>query len=132
MASRMIIPDTAFALSTGRKRPRKESKDHLRRLRGLPCCICGVEGRTEAAHIRMGSQQFGKRETGTGEKSDDCWTVPLCNEHHRLQHGIGEEQFWRVFRAAPSFNPFVLALALWRATGDEAAGRMIISEMRKP
>lgn len=128
MAQRMVIPPTAFALSTGKKRPRKESMDHLAYIRKLPCCVCGVEGRTEAAHIRMGSQQFGKPPTGAGEKPSDCWTVPLCTSDHKNQHSVGEEFFW--FNT--DINPIVLALALWRATGDEAAGELIISEMRKP
>lgn len=31
-----------------------------------------------------------------------------------------------------NINPFVLALALWGATGDQAAGELIIQELRTP
>jgi hypothetical protein len=30
-----------------------------------------------------------------GQKPDDFRTVSLCAEHHRRQHNIGEEYFWR-------------------------------------
>jgi hypothetical protein len=30
-----------------------------------------------------------------GQKPDDFRTVSLCGEHHRRQHSIGEEYFWR-------------------------------------
>lgn len=79
----------------------------------------------------MGSPQFGKRETGAGEKADDCWAVPLCAFDHRVgpasQHTESEKAFWEKHR----INPFVLALALWRATGDQAACELIVSEIRK-
>lgn len=129
---RIIRPATAFSLSTGRKRPRKESGDHLKFIRSLPCCVCGTHKQVEAAHIRIGSQQFGKPWTGAGEKPSDEWTVPLCAWDHRTapsaQHMVGEESFW--FRH--KINPFVLALALWRATGDTEAGELIIQELRTP
>jgi hypothetical protein len=32
---------------------------------------------------------------GLGQKPDDWRTVSLCAEHHRRQHNIGEEYFWR-------------------------------------
>lgn len=124
---RIVRPATAFSLSSGRKRPRQEKKDHLKFIRKLPCCICGTHKNVEAAHIRMGSQQFGKRETGMQEKPDDSWTIPLCAWHHRLQHEFGEETFWKMHK----INPFILALALWRASGDEAAGELIVAGLKR-
>ncbi len=38
-------------------------------IRSLPCCNCGITGRTVAAHSRTG---------GMGRKSDAKWLVPLC------------------------------------------------------
>jgi hypothetical protein len=29
-----------------------------------------------------------------GQKPDDWRTVPLCREHHRIQHNVGEQTFW--------------------------------------
>ncbi len=131
-AQRIVRPSTAFSLSSKQKRPRAQSGDHLKTIRSLPCCICGTHKEVEAAHIRMGSQQFGKREAGAGEKPDDCWSVPLCAGHHRLgpysQHAMSEDRFWEIHK----INPFVLALALWRAKEDQAACDLIISQMRKP
>ncbi len=127
-AQRIVRPATAFSLSSKQKRPRAQSGDHLKMIRSLPCCICGTHKEIEAAHIRMGSPQFGKRETGAGEKPDDAWVVPMCGPHHRAQHAGGESLFWSFHKR----NPFVLALALWRATGDQAACELIVSEMRRP
>ena len=42
----------------------------------------------EVAHIRMGSG------AGMGEKPSDYRAVPLCRDHHRRQHEIGERTFW--------------------------------------
>lgn len=126
MASRMLIPSTAFSLGRGKKRPRKESVDHLKWIRTLPCIICGTHKEVEAAHIRMGSLIHGKNSTGAGEKPSDCWSLPICAEHHRTrpdaQHVIGEEQFW----ARHKINPFILALSLWQATGDDGAAETIL------
>jgi hypothetical protein len=30
-----------------------------------------------------------------GQKPDDWRVVSLCAEHHRRQHNIGEQYFWR-------------------------------------
>lgn len=126
--ARIIRPDTAFPLSSGKKRPRKEDKNHLDFIRSLPCLIGDDEcdGRTEAAHIRAKNHALGKRETGKAEKPDDAWTVPLCSHHHREQHK-GDEQTWWWWTNA---DPFLVALALWKASGDEEAGLLIIRENR--
>jgi hypothetical protein len=103
------------------KRPRVESTPHLVFIRSLPCCVCGLGGQTEAAHIRIPNPRFAKQEAGVGAKPDDTWTVPLCSEHHRLQHSWGERAFWFTHPQVDK-DPFILALALWRYTGDlEAA-----------
>lgn len=127
-AKRIVRPDTAFSLdpSRGRKRPREHSDNHLKFIRALPCAICGSRINVHAAHVRSGSPQFGKRKTGIGEKPHDRWTVPLCAEHHLTgddaQHDSGEMAWW----SKHGINPFVLASALWSATGDEEAGDLII------
>ena len=38
------------------------------------------------------------------EKPSDKWAVPLCNRHHREQHGMNEMDFWK----CNGINPFVL------------------------
>lgn len=47
------------------------------------------EGRIEAAHIRTGT------DGGMGKKPSDCWVVPLCSWHHKSQHSVGENSFWK-------------------------------------
>lgn len=107
------------------KRPRAKRESHLDFIRQLPCAICGYEHSTEAAHVRMSSIRFAKQQAGVGAKPDDCWTIPLCNMHHRQQHDIGERQFWSERR-----DPFVLALALWQATGDRMRALIILRNAR--
>lgn len=131
-AYRVPRPPTAFscAPAKGARRPRRFHQDHLRFIRTLPCCVCGTRKFVEAAHVRMASAIHGKRETGTGQKPDDAWAVPLCAAHHRegpqAQHVIGEAAFWTLH----SIDPCGLALALWCATGDQERAEDIINETR--
>lgn len=130
---RIIRPDTAFSIGrpSTKKRPRESSDGHLKFIRGLPCVVCSTHANVEAAHIRMASPVHGKRETGSGEKPGDKWSLPLCADHHtRLpesQHAIGEEQFY----SRLGINPCDLALALWACTGDEDVGETIIRLQRE-
>ncbi|MFG1417223.1 hypothetical protein V5F38_05340 [Xanthobacter sp. V0B-10] len=129
---RIVRPATAFsaAPAKGKRRPRQLHQQHLKFIRSLPCCVCGSHSFVEAAHIRMGSAVHGKRETGGGERPSDEWALPLCRHHHQdapdAQHRIGEEAFW----ALHGIDPFMLALALWCATGDEDRAEAIINETR--
>ena len=67
--------------------PRKDAA-YLRWLRTLPCLVCGITVRIEAAHVG---------ERGLGQKCPDRQAVPLCELHHRLgphsHHTIGRK-FW--------------------------------------
>lgn len=64
------------------RKPRLVDEKYLAQVRALPCCVCGREGPSDAAHIRMSDAEwgghYGKRATGMAEKPDDCWAVPLC------------------------------------------------------
>lgn len=88
------------------RQPREKDAKHLDRIRMLPCCICGDNTSTEAAHIRTGSPEHGKPPTGMSEKSSDKWALPLCNRHHREQHAMNEMDFWK----RHGIDPFMLAL----------------------
>lgn len=109
------------------KRGHNKDAAHLERIRELPCCVCLRRTEIEAAHVRSSSARFAKTE-GIGMKPSDAWTVPLCANHHRTgtgtesQHGIGEHTFWTQHR----IDPFVLALALWEASGDMGRMRLIV------
>lgn len=90
------------------RQPRQKDARHLDFIRSLPCCICGDNTATEAAHIRTEHRGHGKRYTGMQEKPSDAWTVPLCNKHHREQHEMNEMIFWGNYR----IDPFMLAITL--------------------
>ena len=123
---RLVPPPTAFR-ATKQRRPRKQEGAHLDFIRSLPCVICGRSDDTHAAHIRAACPALGKRETGAGEKPSDAWTVPLCGDHHVFgqdaQHGRGELRWW----IEHNINPFILALALYRASGDHETAENIIA-----
>jgi len=103
------------------RRPRVHNEKHLKFVRGLPCCVCGNNIASEAAHVRFACEAVGKRKVGVGEKPDDKWTVPLCGMHHRMQHEWGEREFWKAYGK----DPIVIAQALWMWTGDQEAGEGI-------
>lgn len=109
------------AIEVRQRKPRVEVPNHLDFIRSLPCLCCGFP-RSEAAHISMAAPHLAKRSRGKGEKADDSWTVPLCSQCHARQHFEGEKKFWA------GTNPFLLALALWRVTGDDELGQQIIRE----
>ena len=90
------------------RQPRRRNQEYLGYIRTLPCCIpgCGDNTTVEAAHLRVGSINDGKRYTGMAEKSSDIWAVPLCGRHHRQQHDMNEREFW----ASYGIDPFALSL----------------------
>lgn len=90
------------------RQPRERDEKHLDFVRSLPCCICGDDTSTEAAHIRTGSLAHGKDPAGMQEKSSDKWALPLCGKHHREQHTMNEMAFWKMHQ----IDPFMLALTL--------------------
>lgn len=129
-AHRIQRPATAFAMGApkGPKRARPAQRQHTAFIRSLPCCVCGSRKQVEAAHVRSPSAAHGKQETGTSQRPEDIWTVPLCRAHHQdaagAQHQVGEAKFW----SAHQIDPFTLALALWAATGDDERADAIVRE----
>jgi hypothetical protein len=51
----------------------RDNPEHLAFIRGLPCCVAGCRNQSI--------------------KPSPKWCVPMCNDHHREQHSIGEESF---------------------------------------
>jgi hypothetical protein len=94
------------------REPRHKDAKRLAWLRTQPCVVCGAIN-TEAAHIRVGSINHGKRSTGMAEKPSDKWTLSLCNRCHREQHAFGDELKWW---ASKGLDPFMLAIALKERT----------------
>jgi hypothetical protein len=121
-------PATAFTLARYR-RPRQHAGRHLKWIRTLPCLICGKRGNIHAAHLRAASLRHGKLAAGMAQKPDDAWTLPLCSEHHlsgeEAQHRMQELAFWQTH----SIDPFAVALALWRASGDDEVGFLVVIEV---
>jgi hypothetical protein len=77
-------------------------------LRGRPCMIAdrgGCWGRIEAAHVDYAG---GK---GMGTKVADRFCVPMCSEHHRVQHQHG----WPAFEANFKINALEASKAYWSA-----------------
>ena len=111
---------------TRQRSPRKIDPDHLAFVRQLPCVVCGNDIETEAAHIRAACVKAAKRPTGKGERPDDAWTLPLCGRCHRDQHERGETSFWSYHQV----DPFFIALALYRVSGDMEAGAQIVTHSR--
>jgi hypothetical protein len=100
------------------RQPSVEEPAYLAWVRLQPCLVCGRRGPSDAAHIRAAAPQYGKRYTGKGEKPDDCWTLPLCRQHHEDQHRTNELGWW----AGKGIDPFATAMALY-ASRPEALKR---------
>lgn len=117
---------------TRQRQPRREDLAKLQFIRLLSCAICARRP-VEAAHLRIHNRLLGKRQSGTAEKPDDIWTLPLCGGpegHHAEQHRIGDElRFWASHNIA---NPFQFALALHAAydADDLERANSIVAEHR--
>lgn len=128
MASRIAYRPEAFSLSpTDRKRPAKKDADYLKWLHELPCLVTGTRP-VEACHVSYADPQYGKRERGKGEKSDDRFAVPLCPDQHRLQHNMNERTYWQ----SVGIDPLRVALAIHGVKFDNTMAEIIIRTARKP
>jgi hypothetical protein len=105
-------PENRKRLSLGRK-PRELDANHLDCIRQLPCLKCGLEGFSQAAHVRMNQGSLGKKQA-LGAKPDDRWAVPLCRDCHDEQHSQGEEMFWHQV----GINPILVAQKLFSLSPD--------------
>jgi hypothetical protein len=108
------------------KHAREHNDRHLDFIRGLPCAVCGNPLATEAAHLRAGNLKYGKLPAGMQEKSSDKWALPLCSGHHREQHKVNEQQFWK----ACGINPWVLAMTLHNCSGDYTMATTVLGLWR--
>lgn len=86
------------------KQERIKDADHVRAVRGLPCCVCAGQGlkqrtRTEAHHTRT-----------RGAFGGDDSVAPLCTRCHKLWHLLGRKSF----KARTGVDVAVVARDLWR------------------
>jgi len=111
----------------GQRQPRVRDNGHLQFIRRLPCVATFARTGAQvfgcdAAHVRFGDPQRGKRHTGMAEKPDDKWCLPLTRAEHEAQHGQSERAYWQ----ALGIDPISLCEALYAASGDERAAIQII------
>jgi hypothetical protein len=63
----------------------KAAKDHIGRVKSLPCALCGAHAPSDAHHILEGRIQ--------GRRSSDWVTIPLCKSCHQdPRNGIHGEK----------------------------------------
>jgi hypothetical protein len=122
------------SLLKGDKKPRKQARavkddSHRKFVSGLPCIVSGVEGKTQVAHVRFASAEYGKPITGTSTKADDCFVLPLSVEMHDEQHRAGDELAW--WRSKGVSDPLRLCLRLYSVSGDEIAARKLIGTVER-
>lgn len=125
-AGRVPIHPEAFSRLRPRQ-PRRQSGDHLKFIRSLPCVVCLSRKSTQAAHLRAANLGYGKREAGIGAKPSDRFCTPLCPAHHEAQHRGNELAFW----ASYNIDPFQIATALFACSGDDEAAELVINLARK-
>lgn len=126
MAFKLPRSDTAFSVARpGKETRRIEDPAHLAFIRSLPSIISGKMP-CEACHIRAGSAVHRKKQTGMGQKPDDCWTLPMTPEEHREQHAMNETDFWRQH----GIDPFAVAAQLYARSGERGAAEAILAKAR--
>lgn len=93
-------PPAKAKRATPRRGPERNPA-YLAWIRTLPCCACGVEGRSEAAHVGA--------DGGVSMKASDLSCIPLCadchtqraDSYHRIAGGRrGFERRYRLKLAA--------------------------------
>lgn len=67
----------------------------IKRVRKLPCAICGEEGGNEAHHLQT-------RGSGGGDTIDNL--VSLCRRHHQRIHAMGVKSFCEAFQLPVTFD----------------------------
>lgn len=96
---------------------RLSSPTHLKRVRLLPCLVCGSPN-TEAHHLLRGVVR------GMGRRADDSKVIPLCSRHHRDLHQDGNETVYLAKRGI--LNPVRIADELFEASPDLEAMEEIL------
>ena len=96
---------------------------HCNFIRSLPCVVCSNPAETELVHVRFSDARAAKINPGSAQKPEDNWTLPLCSQHHRDQHDLGEVVFWAWHKIDPTF----VCMALWINSGNTQAAQTIIN-----
>lgn len=68
----------------GQKPATAEEREHLTRVRALPCCVClpnEQTSHTQAHHL-----------LDSGKRISHYHTIPLCDQHHRVINTLPQRQ----------------------------------------
>jgi hypothetical protein len=105
--------------------PRVKDNKHREWIASLPCCVTGVQGQTQCAHLRAGTN------AGMGMKSHDYFCVPLSWQEHDKQHKFpgGEIGYWEQFGGIDKAK--ALANALHVKSGDTDYAYKLLARFRK-
>jgi len=90
------------------KSVRRRSKAHLSFVASQPCLICRTRP-CDAHHLKIAQPR------SLGRKVSDEYTVPLCREHHRDLHQLGNEANWWTKQG---IEPLAVAAGLWAMTHE--------------
>jgi hypothetical protein len=82
---------------------RLRDKAHLRFVASQPCLVCGRQP-SDPHHLQFAQPR------ALGLKVSDEFTVPLCRNHHRQLHQLGNEKSWW---ANLGIGPMETAKQLW-------------------
>lgn len=107
----MLRVDTRPRRRNAARPAEKDAPAYLKWLRGRSCFLSqrgGCMGKIEAAHV------YGGGDRGMSTKCRDSNAIPMCSEHHRIQHAWG----WKTFEANYGYAPGdakLAADAYWKA-----------------
>ncbi|MFC5372963.1 hypothetical protein ACFPIF_10385 [Brevundimonas faecalis] len=116
-------------------RGRQRDNGHLAFIRRLPCVATYLAtGRfaygCQAAHVRLTNHAFGKPMPGAQVKPDDCWTLPLSPEQHRIQSDVRNERPFWADHGLTEEDVLTLCRDLYAASGDADVAEAIIRNHR--
>jgi hypothetical protein len=105
-------PSSASSLKPGlvsvlAKESRRRDKEHRRFVSSQPCIVCDSSP-TDAHHLRFAQPR------ALGMKVSDEFTVPICRDHHRELHRVGDERVWW---HNLNIDPLPIASYLWQRGG---------------
>ena len=88
----------------------------------LPCCITGISGQTQAAHISR---------LGMGIKASDSEIIPMSWPKHQEQTLTGSEpKFWSKYGKTMA-QVYELANGLWVRQYDDDQALLILSRFKR-
>jgi hypothetical protein len=105
------------------KQNRERKPKHRKWIATLPCCVSGIEGQTQAAHVSKGRYSLGM-------KAGDNFIIPLSVEEHRTQTlwPYGEAGYWEQHGGIDKVKK--LANDLYEVSGNTEAAYQLLGAFR--